>query len=49
MENKCPICKGTGFSKPGILCTCITRRKDVSDDAVEYLKEIFGMKDRKEG
>ena len=46
MENKCPICKGSGFSKPGILCTCITKKGDAT---VEYLKEIFGMKDRKEG
>ena len=42
---KCPICKGTGFSKPGILCTCITGKK--SEDMPEFLKEIFGMKDRK--
>lgn len=46
--QKCPICKGTGFYK-GEFCICITGESDMlhDDDTVNFLKGIFGMKDKK--
>jgi hypothetical protein len=43
----CPKCNGTGFDRPGHICSCITKSDDYekeSYDLPDELKEIFGMK-----
>jgi hypothetical protein len=39
----CPICKGMGFSEPGVLCSCITgQKKDGETDNMQAIKDLFG-------
>jgi hypothetical protein len=40
---KCPICKGTGFDKPGHLCSCIVyAHEPITPDNIF---DMLGIKD----
>ena len=45
-DSKCPICKGTGFDK-GKICVCISGKDTFNKDGLEFLKGMFGIKDKK--
>lgn len=47
-EIKCLICKGTGFSKTGEICCCITGKNPLGE-MPDFLKDIFGGFDDKKG
>lgn len=44
-DRVCPICKGTGFSKPGEICPHITGKMPEGFDVPDFLKNIFGSLD----
>lgn len=50
-SKKCPICNGTGFSKPGQICRCISGGNWTDDDkrVIDFFREMFGMEPGKSG